>query len=132
MTLSSLDTNIVVYAFQPGPKRARALDILEKHPFVSAQVLNEYAHMSRRKFGRAWEEIERDLDAVRTLSERIDPVTDDSNRAAIRIAGRYQLAFYDALVVAVAIAGGAQTLYSEDMQHGLVIDRTLRIVDPFR
>jgi predicted nucleic acid-binding protein len=132
LALISLDTNIVVYAFQPEAKRDRALAVLENDPVVSVQVLNEYAHTSRRKFGRSWTEIEQDLDTVRTLAARIDPVVDDSNRAALRIAGRYQLAFYDSLIVAVALAGGAQTLFSEDMQHGLLIDGTLRIVDPFR
>lgn len=132
MALSSLDTNVIVYAFQPGARRSRALALLEQRPVLSVQALNEYVHTSRRKFARGWDEIERDLEAIRTLVARIDPITDDCNKVALRIVGRYRLAFYDALIVAVALAGGARDLYSEDMQDGLVIDGTLRIVDPFR
>jgi len=32
----------------------------------------------------------------------------------------YNLSFWDSLIVAIALAGGADTLYSEDMQHGLI------------
>lgn len=39
--------------------------------------------------------------------------------------------FYDALMLAVALSGGARTIYSEDMQHGMTIDEALRVVDPF-
>ncbi len=42
-----------------------------------------------------------------------------------------QRSFWDALVVQAAIEGNANTLYSEDMQHGLTMDG-LKIVNPFR
>jgi predicted nucleic acid-binding protein len=35
------------------------------------------------------------------------------------------------LLLGVALLGGARTFYSEDMQHGLVIDEILRVVNPF-
>jgi predicted nucleic acid-binding protein len=38
---------------------------------------------------------------------------------------------YDAMIVAAAILGGCETLYSEDMQDGLLIDNQLRICNPF-
>lgn len=132
MTLSSLDTNILVYAFQPGPKRNRAFAVLEQRPAASVQLLNEYAHLSRRKFGRSWTEIEQDLKIVRSLLAQVLAVTDEANRSALRIAARYQLSFYDALMLAVALTAGAEILFSEDMQHGLVVEGALRIIDPFR
>lgn len=130
--LSSLDTNILVYAFQAGTKRDRSLDVLAQRPIASVQLLNEYANVARRKLGRAWSEISRDLGEVRTMLGRVDPITDQANLDALRIGERYQLSFYDALMLAVALSGGAKTFYSEDMHHGLVIDGTLRVVDPFR
>lgn len=42
----------------------------------------------------------------------------------------HNLAFYDALIVAAAIEGGCDTLWSEDMQHGRVIGG-LTIRNPF-
>jgi predicted nucleic acid-binding protein len=37
---------------------------------------------------------------------------------------------YDAMIVAAALLGGCRTLYSEDMQHGLLIDHQLHICNP--
>jgi predicted nucleic acid-binding protein len=47
------------------------------------------------------------------------------------IAERYKLSVYDAMIVAAALLGGCDTLYSEDMQDGLLIDNQLRICNPF-
>jgi predicted nucleic acid-binding protein len=41
------------------------------------------------------------------------------------------VSFWDALIIDAAIAGGATTLYSEDLQDGLEIDG-LTIRNPFR
>jgi predicted nucleic acid-binding protein len=48
----------------------------------------------------------------------------------MELAQRHQLSFYDVHVVAAALQAGVQTLFSEDMHHGLEID-SLRIVNPF-
>ncbi|MGF1549103.1 MAG: PIN domain-containing protein [Sphingomonadaceae bacterium] len=131
MALTSLDTNILVYAFQAGAKHKRSLAILDARPVASVQILNEYAHLSRRKLRRSWREIEQDLDIVRTMAATVEPITEAANREALRIVGRYQLSFYDSVLLAVALESGVETLYSEDMQDGLVIDERLTIVDPY-
>jgi predicted nucleic acid-binding protein len=130
--LKALDTNILVYAFEDSPKRARSLELLDGEAVISVQVLNEYASAIRRKYGREWHDISEDLEVIRGAVARVDPITDQANRDALRLVARYRLAWFDAVLIAVAIAGGARTLYSEDMQHGLMIGDTLRIIDPFR
>lgn len=45
---------------------------------------------------------------------------------------RYALSWFDSLIVAAAIETGCETLLTEDMQDGLVVDGTLTIVNPFR
>lgn len=131
MTIAALDSNILVYAFSDDDKSSTSRKLLELAPVLSAQALNEFAHVARRKWRRSWSDIAIALDQIREASVRIDPVEDSANATALRIADRYQLEFFDALMVATAIAGGVGTLYSEDMQNGLVIDETLRIVNPF-
>jgi predicted nucleic acid-binding protein len=37
---------------------------------------------------------------------------------ALDLARRDQLSWYDSLIVAAALQGGCQILYTEDMQHG--------------
>lgn len=129
----TIDTNVAFYALAvDGSKAARAKDILETAGFLSVQVLNEYAASVRRKLHRQWEDIEYDLGLLRNSVPNVHPVDNESNRQAVRIADRYELSFYDALIIAVALANKATVLYSEDMHHGLVIDDTLTIINPFR
>lgn len=83
----------------------------------------------RREIGR---QLGRDIQKLLAANPLILAVTEEANVDARRIAERYQFSFYDSLMLSVALAGGARTIYSEDMQHDLLIDGTLRIVDPFR
>ena len=128
----TLDTNIAVYALSTDERVDRATNALRNSAFLSVQVLNEYANVARRKRGDPWDLVAVHLAALRDAVPRILPIDDEANRAAIRIGERYRLSFYDSLMLAVALTGGARTFYSEDMQHDLLIDGTLRIVDPFR
>lgn len=95
-------------------------------------MLNEFANVAFRKQGRTWPEIARGVADLRSTVGRILPIEELANTDAVRIAARYQLNLYDALMLAVALSGGARTIYSEDMQHGMIIDDALRIADPFR
>lgn len=50
----------------------------------------------------------------------------------LSLAERYGFHFCDALVVASALAAGCETLYTEDLQDGQVIDDRLTIRNPFK
>jgi predicted nucleic acid-binding protein len=56
----------------------------------------------------------------------------ETHAEGLRIAQRYGLSVYDAMIVGAALLAGCDVLFSEDMQHGLHVDRRLRIVNPFR
>lgn len=128
----TIDTNIAFYALAiRGSKAERAKDVLANAAFLSVQVLNEYAASVRRKLGRDWTDIEYDLNLMRNSVRQVHAIEADTNREATRLAGRYDLSFYDALMIAVALENGATTLFSEDMHHGLVIDGKLTITNPF-
>jgi predicted nucleic acid-binding protein len=43
----------------------------------------------------------------------------------------YTFSYWDSLIVASALTGGAAKLYSEDMHNGLVVEKQLTIVNPF-
>lgn len=51
---------------------------------------------------------------------------------AFRLRNSYSLSFWDSLIVASALHSGCGTLYSEDMQHDLVVDGSLHIINPFQ
>ena len=50
---------------------------------------------------------------------------------AYRIRARYNVSFWDSLIVASALDNSCTVLYSEDMQHGLMIDSKLKVINPF-
>ena len=130
--LFTLDSNVAIYAFSDqGEKAEIARAILTRSDFVSAQVLNEFVNVGLRKHQRSWPELLIAVGRLRRAIPIVLPIDETAHLEALRIAERYQLSFYDALLVAVAICGGARTLYSEDMQHGMSINETLRIVNPF-
>jgi predicted nucleic acid-binding protein len=43
----------------------------------------------------------------------------------------YRFSLYDSILVATALISGAKILYSEDLQHGQIIDNQLRVTNPF-
>ena len=59
------------------------------------------------------------------------PVSADIIRVAHTLIKKYQFQYFDALIVASALDADCNVLYSEDMQHGLFINNSLRIVNPF-
>lgn len=130
---STLDTNVAIYALSDENRRKPiGKRVLAEASFVSVQLLNELANVLVRKQGLSWADATAKSDDVRLAVQQVRPISAADHMEALRIAARYQLSFYDALMLAVALAGGARTIYSEDMQHDLLIDGTLRIVDPFR
>lgn len=52
--------------------------------------------------------------------------------AALGLAERHTLWIYEAMIVPAALDADCDTLWSEDMHHGLVVDDRLSIADPFR
>ena len=45
---------------------------------------------------------------------------------------RYDFQMFDALIVASALEANCTVLYSEDMHHDLLVEKQLRILNPFR
>jgi predicted nucleic acid-binding protein len=50
--------------------------------------------------------------------------------SASHLRQRYSLSYWDSQIVASALQAGVSVLYSEDMQHGLKVDRQLEVVNP--
>lgn len=43
----------------------------------------------------------------------------------------YDFQFFDAIIVAGALAANCTIIYSEDMHHNLLVEERLRILNPF-
>ena len=133
-----LDTNILVYAWEKGDSHrkqtaARLLDHLTEtnQLRLSTQVLQELYVTLTRKLRPARKSAEA-LAILDHLSQW--PITAlglDSIRTAATLSESATLSFWDALIIVGAAHSGAQTLYSEDLNHGQLI-HGVRIVNPFR
>jgi len=127
-----LDTNVLVYAtVTDDPRAAIAMALLEQGGTISVQVLNEFTNTAIRKLKRSWSDVTAALAAFRLLLPSLLPITVAMHEAALEMAQRDRVGFYDALIVAAALEAGCSTLLSEDMQHGRVIDGRLTIQNPF-
>ena len=62
---------------------------------------------------------------------RVWPITIEIHQSGLRLAERYGFSIYDSFIVAAALAAKCDTLWSEDMQHGMLVDSRLRIANPF-
>lgn len=132
MPASFFDTNVLIYiASSDSAKAERAERLIAGGGFVSVQVLNEIANVARRKMGLDWRETAIFLSTVRGLLS-VRPTTLDIHETGLLIAKRYGLSIFDAMIVASALEAGCDTLWSEDMQDGMLIDGRLRLINPFR
>ena len=132
MSAEFLDTNVLIYfAEQHEEKFPRSAELLESGGIASVQVLNEFANVARRKLRLDWPEIEEALLLIRSLLD-IRPVTIETHETGVVLAARHGFQVHDAMIVAAALSAGCITLWSEDMQHGLLVEGRLRILNPYR
>ena len=125
------DTSVLFYLLSNDARKAdQAEALLANRGIISVQVLNEFTVVALRKVGLPLLEIKEILDTVRAVCT-VEPLTANTHDRGIEICERYKFSFYDSVIVAAALIVGAKVLYSEDLQHGQVIDRQLRIVNPF-
>ena len=127
-----IDTNILLYLLSADTEKAdRAEMIVREGGLISVQVLNEMANVARRKFAMSWMEMNEVLALIRSVCPA-EPLTIETHDRGTFVAEQHGLNVYDAMIVAAALLGGCEILYTEDMQDGLLIDHQLRICNPFR
>lgn len=97
---------------------------------VSVQILNEFAAVMRRKVKLEVKAVRQLIDEIMAHCPQPRPLTLDTHRVGMRLCERYGFSIYDGTMIASALEAGCRVLYTEDLQHGQVIDG-LRIVNPF-
>jgi len=132
-----LDTNVLVYSVDPfdEDKRATATDLIAAlgssgRLRSSTQVLQEFFAVTTRKLEPPLT-VQDALSTIDVLTRwpihRVDP---DTIRRAGLLTEEAQISFWDALIVGAAARSGAETLYTEDLNHGQTI-HGVKIVNPF-
>ncbi len=120
-----VDTNVLIYAHDAdaGPKHEIARSALEqlwaeRTGVLSLQVLQEfYVNVTRKiRTPLSKASARRVVDAYEPWS--IGAATSTDLRRAFQIEDDSKLGFWDALIVAAALRGGASRLLSEDLNPG--------------
>ena len=125
------DTNVLIYAFaQDDPRTGTAERLLAGGGVVGVQILNEFGAVAVRKLAMSWDEVLEALSALRVLFPSPVPLTVETHDAGLRIAEKYGYHIYDSLVIAAALEARCDTLFSEDLNDGQVIEG-LTIRNPF-
>jgi predicted nucleic acid-binding protein len=121
-----------MYLASGDPTKAdRTESLIAGGGIISVQVLNEVANVARRKMRLSWEQTHAFLSTVRALLP-VEPLTIETHETGLVLAERYRLSTYDSMIAAAALLADCDTLWSEDLQNGMLIDTRLRIANPFR
>ncbi|HEY9867420.1 MAG TPA: PIN domain-containing protein [Candidatus Obscuribacterales bacterium] len=139
--LSFIDTNIWLYRFfddqrieakERDRKRNIAISITDpSNLMISTQVINEISVNLIKKAKLNENQIKA---MIQSLYNRCQVLEFNLTilESASDLRTQYNLSFWDSLIVASALSGGADALYSEDMQDGLIVSQQLTIINPFK
>lgn len=129
----ALDTNVLIYLHDNSNpvKREIAKNLLAGNPQIPSQVISEYLNTTRRLLNLSKEEL---LIQTSKLFAgcAIIPVLPNTLVFAATLVNKYQFQLFDSIIVAASIESNCSALYSEDMQNGLVVDKSLTIINPFK
>ena len=125
------DTSVLFYLLSADIKKADRVEaLLAERGVISVQVLNEFSAVAMRKLHLPLRDIREILATVCAVCA-VESVTVATHDRGLAVCERYKFSLYDSMMVASALIAGAKVLYSEDLQHGQVIERQLRVVNPF-
>ena len=134
--MTFIDTNVVVYASDPSDSRKNELaveilaDAFDNDQYViSSQVLNEFVNTALNKLKKSDEEVVGHLRQLKTM--RVVPVSAEWLERAVEIRSRYDLQFYDSLLLAAAEALGCDEFLTEDLNDGQMYG-SVKAVNPFK
>jgi predicted nucleic acid-binding protein len=132
-----LDTNILRYSISRNPadalKRDRAIALLcQDDGALSVQVLQEfYVQATRATRPRPLSHETAVGLLIAWTRFKVQEITLSILTGALEIKAAHGFSYWDSAIIAAARALGCDTLYSEDLSHGRVVEG-VTIVNPFR
>lgn len=131
-----VDTNIFIYSAVEDrthlDKRKKAVELIQREDIeilISTQVINEFYvilirnGISDAKIQERIYEIVENAVLVNVIFQTI--------QSAWKIRKQYGFSYWDSLIVASALEGNCSSLYTEDLQDGQLIEKKLKIINPF-
>lgn len=130
-----VDSNIWLYSLihkLDDQRHQHAADfVLGLHvPIISSQVIREVCNNLLRKARIPEDKL---CALIYRLYQDCQVVQSNAQQhlMASRLRVSYSLSYWDSLIIAAALDANCTTLYSEDMQHGQIIENRLSIINPF-
>ena len=130
---TGIDTNILIYAIDTSfpLKKKISENLIDSLPVINTQCISEFANICIRKFN---------FDKVTTLQiiNRIlkkcviQNCSASTYLLAEKIMKHYQFQLFDSIIIASSLESGCETFFTEDLHHGLLIEKQLRICNPFK
>jgi predicted nucleic acid-binding protein len=131
-----IDTNIIVYTRiqKEEAKYEVARAFFEEHAkdkiYISTQVLSEtYVALRKNKINEL--DVRKLIDDC-ILKMNVLSVTVDTIELCFKLKERYGYSYWDSLILSAAFLGNCSVVYSEDMQHGQIIENKMKIINPFK
>lgn len=127
-----LDTNILLYAFSTKDEKKHTLakNLVLSDAVISVQVINEVTVNLLKKFSFDEDQVQRFLESSYSRYE-ITELTYEVFSSASNLRKNYLFSYYDSIIVSAALLSGCTILYSEDMHHELLVEKQLKIINPF-
>src|SRR5665213_3408209 len=131
-----VDTNVFLYVFDPANKEKQTAAEAWRQELwesgmgrISYQVLQEFYVKATQKWPESRDEVRAEVTDLLTWR----PVKVDAKilDRGWKLQDRYQLSFWDALIVAAAVSIGCSYLLTEDLQRGQNLDGVV-VVNPFQ
>ena len=132
-----IDTNILVYAYLDNEKEKHDTvvslfknKLVRENVFISIQIINEfYVTLEKYKIPHT-----KSVNTLFDISKAMNIVPLDfaTVERCFKIKEKYAYAWWDSLILASALENNCSLVYSEDMQHKQVIEKTLTLINPFR
>jgi predicted nucleic acid-binding protein len=131
-----LDSNVWLYTLltsaQADPRSVLANALIGNctRPVVSTQVIREVS-VNLLKKSALTEDRHRLLIADWYASCEVIEEHQHQFIQASYLREKLSISYWDSLIVAAALCAGCEVLYTEDLQHGQVIEGQVRVVNPF-
>ena len=127
----ALDTNVLIYLEGNDISKRKIAEVLLSYdPVIPAQVISEFINVTRRL---------RKIPKHQLIVEASDlfrhcliaPLEHSTLELAKSLINKYDFQIFDSIIVASALEANCDTLYSEDMQHSLIVYQQMKIINPF-
>lgn len=127
-----LDTNVLVYSTgEDSEKKRISIELINKNFTISTQVINEFINTRIRKFNDD-KETAFSLAYEFLVNSSLVIIKPEIYKFTEQIFFRYGYSFYDSLIISAALESECTILYTEDLSHGQLIEKSLKIVNPFK